>query len=569
MIDSAKPTGYSSLKNRKSTGAHYTPTNLSDFVAKQIAIHVPKLERDVVIGDPAIGDGELLFSLTDALLKNGSHISKAVGFDIDKAALQASRNKLLPFQGIELDLRHTDFTEFAVSESSNGLFTEKTGLVFDAVIANPPYVRTQVLGSDKSQLLAKQFGLNGRVDLYHAFILGIANVLREGGILGIIVSNRFITTKSGENLRENISDIFDILHIWDFGDTQLFEAAVLPAVLLLRKKTLEFDAVIPGFSSIYTEKNSTERIAEANNVFDAIKMSGLVKINGKNIYNVQHGSLDVGKSKKSVWRISNSNIDDWLKKVEEKTFLSFSDLGKIKVGVKTTADKVFIKSDWKSSEEFQPELLKKLTTHHVARRFKALDNNKWKWILYPHESVNGIRRVVDIEKYPISEKYLTKHKEVLSSRTYVIEAGRKWYEIWVPHDPLLWEQPKIIFRDISEKPTFWLDTDGTVVNGDCYWFVVDKNNPNLSWLALAVSNSSFIENFYDRKFNNKLYSGRRRFITQYVEQFPLPDPSTDLSKKIVEMAKTIYDRTGKQNTSTLENELDSLIWDSFGVSRPN
>ena len=68
-----------------------------------------------------------------------------------------------------------------------------------------------------------------------------------------------------------------------------------------------------------------------------------------------------------------------------------------------------------------------------------------------------------------------------------------------------------------------MDLDGTIVNGDCYWLAAtDDKTTVLLWLALAVGNSSFIEAFYDRRFNNKLYAGRRRFITQYVEHFPIP-----------------------------------------------
>jgi len=106
------------------------------------------------------------------------------------------------------------------------------------------------------------------------------------------------------------------------------------------------------------------------------------------------------------------------------------------------------------------------------------------------------------------------------------------FEIWVPQNPSFWSQPKIIFRDISEHPTFWMDKEGTIVNGDCYWLINDNDNmpENILWLVLAVANSHFIEDFYDIKFQNKLYSNRRRFITQYVEQFPIPDPNLADSK---------------------------------------
>ena len=148
----------------------------------------------------------------------------------------------------------------------------------------------------------------------------------------------------------------------------------------------------------------------------------------------------------------------------------------------------------------------------------------------------------------------------------MVDAGRQWYEIWVPQNPDAWARPKIVFRDICEQPTFWLDVDGSVINGDCYWFTCDhQHNDDLLWLALAVGNSTFIEAFYDRRFNNKLYSGRRRFMTQYVEQFPLPDPNRAISKQIIELVKQVYENTPSLQADHLAASVDALVWESFGL----
>lgn len=561
------PKGYLELKERKITGSHYTPKKLSDFVAEKIT-QVLNIKNDsVLVLDPAMGDGELLISLIDRLKKKTSAVISVHGVDIDTAAIEVASKRLNKYPEITTDLKHKDFLGYALEQNKNDLFTQSDNVLYDAVIANPPYIRTQVLGSDESQRLSEEFGLKGRVDLYHAFILGISMVLKPGGVLGIIVSNRFMTTRSGESLRRNILSHFDILSIWDFGDTHLFDAAVLPAVLLLRKKSGINEISQSTFTTIYSTKKSNTSI-KACGVFEALEFSGIIEVENKGFYEVQHGKLNVDTDKISseeVWHLSNGVVDGWLDKVDEKTYMRFADIGKIKVGVKTTADKVFIRSDWDEfGDDEKPELLRHLTTHHVARRFKPLDNGI-KRILYPHESTGGIRKPVDLKDYPKSAKYLYKNREILESRDYVVQAGRKWYEMWVPHDPLSWNMNKIVFRDISERPTFWLDVDKTIVNGDCYWFSIDDSKLDIAWLALAVSNSTFIESFYDRKFNNKLYSGRRRFMSQYVEQFPLPDPKSQIAKKIIDLSRTIYSEMGNIDTSEKEEKLDGLIWESFGV----
>jgi len=188
-------------------------------------------------------------------------------------------------------------------------------------------------------------------------------------------------------------------------------------------------------------------------------------------------------------------------------------------------------------------------------------------VLYPHSATNGSKEAADLSAYPVSREYLETHRAILEARKYVLEAGREWYEIWVPQDPAVWDQPKLVFRDITEHPTFWLDLEQSIVNGDCYWLAgCDATHPDLLWLAAAVGNSTFAEVFYDRKFHNKLYAGRRRFMTQYVEQFPLPDPQSLPSRALIEMAKAIYQAVPSPKAYRLEQELDATVWKAFGLS---
>ncbi len=114
---------------------------------------------------------------------------------------------------------------------------------------------------------------------------------------------------------------------------------------------------------------------------------------------------------------------------------------------------------------------------------------------------------------------------------------------------------------------FWIDTDGGIVNGECYWLRCENSNEqDLLWLALAIANSTFIEAFYDHRFNNKLYAGRRRFITQYVELFPLPDPNRSEAKAIVELVKNIYARLPSAEIEGLTSDLDERVWRVFGLA---
>lgn len=83
----------------------------------------------------------------------------------------------------------------------------------------------------------------------------------------------------------------------------------------------------------------------------------------------------------------------------------------------------------------------------------------------------------------------------------------------------------------------------------------------------SSGNRSLLERFYDHRFHNKLYAGRRRFITQYVEEFPLPAPQSPRGRSIIARARQIYNNTPSPETGQLQKELDDLIWESFGLER--
>jgi adenine-specific DNA-methyltransferase len=551
---------YQAVSAEKASGATYTPVMLAEFVARKIVERAAFAGKKTLrVLDPAVGDGQLILSLLDAVKARTSAQIEVYGFDTDATALDtAARRIRAEHPAVVTSLVKRNFLDFALEQQPYklSLFAAAPKERFDLIIANPPYVRTQIMGADQAQQLAQAFGLAGRVDLYQAFLLGMADVLHGDGVAGMIVSNRFMTIKGGAVLRTALSKRFSLQHIWDLGDTKLFSAAVLPVVIVAKGVSGDADPKSPSFSSIYEVRDAAE--LNAKDPIEALEHSGVVEVGDGRKFSVKHGTLDQTGGASAVWRIATDQGDQWLETVRRHTWKEFGGIGRVRVGVKTCADSIFIRHDWESAfADDRPELLRPLITHHSAGRFRAISPKKTRAILYPHEVLEGRRQAIDLDLHPHSKTYLEKHRATLEGRRYVIEGGRRWYEIWVPQDPSAWSPAKLVFRDISERPTFWIDLDGSVVNGDCYWLVLNKTESlDWLWLAVAVANSTFAEAFYDRCFNNKLYSGRRRFITQYVERFPLPDPTTRQSQEIVTIAKAIYDANHASMVEEMENRLD-------------
>ena len=556
-------------------GVTYTPKLLADFVARQIVAAAGSMSdrQGLRVFDPAVGEGELLTSLVGELKSIGKRVADVSGFETDVMAAGIATARLGErFPDVRINISRASFLDSVqdrLGDEQGVLQLEDDAGDYDLVIANPPYVRTQIMGTVQAQILARQFGLSGRVDLYHAFILGLSRALSPTGVMGLIVSNRFMTTRSGATVRKALEERLEVLHVWDLGDTKIFDAAVLPAVLVARGSS---GTARTRFTTVYqTTKKAAIKVA---NPIVALCHDGVMAVPDGRRFEVRHGRLNTGGVSDGIWRISTDAIDRWLATVDENQWGTFGDIGRVRVGVKTCADSVFIRDDWDTVSTGPPELLRPLTTHHVGQRFRPRRTSVGRQILYPHESVDGERQAVDLDRYPKSRAYLERHRRMLEERQYVLDAGRAWYELWVPQDPSAWSKPKLVFRDIAEEPTFWVDYDGSVVNGDCYW-LTSKTPPgdgngvegeDLLWLAAAVGNSTFATQFYDYRFNNKLYAGRRRYQTQYVEKFPLPDPSSSVGKAIVEMAKKMGTRAYDTPSAT-QGELDAMVWTAFGIRR--
>ena len=552
----------SSFDNQKSNGVVYTPKILADFVAKKIINYFDSfnsVNKNLRILDPSVGNGVLILSVLENLNLESFESIEVFAFDIDDSSfLDLKRIVSDRYCNVDITLRNQDFLEYYVIRDEHE--------DFDLIIANPPYVRNQVLGSDKSKKLSKIFDTKGKVDIYYIFMLALSNLLSEFGFMATITSNRFLSIKSGKVIRDHLLANLDIKEIYDLGDTKLFEGiAVLPALVFSQNKGSSCKKS-PIFKTIYeTAINEYKDIRELDSIVDVLssETDAIFSTNGK-FYEYKVGNLELEGAEGTVWTISNKKTKDWLSKVEENTWKKFKEVSKIHVGVKSTADKIFIRTDWEDFEN-PPELLRELITSQYANPFHAKIPKQRKKVIYPHIVVDNRKTVVDLNEYPNAKSYFETYKEKLSSRKYLMDAGRAWYSLWVPQNPELWKKPKIVFHDISDQPKFWVDLDGHIVNGECYWITLrEEVDDNLLWLCLAVANSSFIERYYDHKFNNKLYSGRRRFMKQYVEQFPLPDPDNRISKDLAGLAKKIALNPSEDNHDLIDR-INRLVLEAFGV----
>ncbi|MGW6700463.1 Eco57I restriction-modification methylase domain-containing protein [Nocardia sp. NPDC055049] len=583
-------------QERKRHGRHYTPPELARFLARRALRHAPRATTLRVL-DPACGDGELLLAVHREIASNAPDVTvHLTGYDLDRQAVAETTGRADAL-GVEIDCRAGDFLA-ASAQLADGSF--------DLIISNPPYVRTQQLGGATAQLLSKQFGLRGRIDLTHPFVAVAPRLLRAGGVLGLLCANRFLTTRAGSNLRRILTDELTPVELYDLGDTKLFAAAVLPAITVALRATGPPDC---RYVSVYEESGIEPDCT--TELFDALAGDDACRVGaGGRVFAVEVGVLatgdvvarapatDVrspqpsatvtapptagaepagllaprggirsGRHGDAAWRMSRPAVDHWLGRIADRTWRSFGEAARIRVGIKTTADRVFISDRWDQMDPTpEPELLRELITHHDLQPWRVAMARGTK-VLYPYDLLQPRRTPIDLSEFPCAAAYLQSHEQALSGRRYVLDGGRKWFEIWVPQRPHLWGAPKLVFPDISERPRFALDRSGAVVNGDCYWISLTDLGAgraaiDLAYLLMGVANSALGLRFYDAVCGNRLYSGRRRWITQYVARLPVPDPGCPAAGEVVRRVRALLE----DGVPVADSGIDEVVAAAFGVS---
>lgn len=107
------------------------------------------------------------------------------------------------------------------------------------VIGNPPYVRQEAMKELKPALQAEYHCYTGVADLYVYFYEKGLSLLKSGGHLTYISSNKYFRAGYGEKLRKFLGEKAKVDVLIDFGDASVFEAiAVDPIDILISTDVL-------------------------------------------------------------------------------------------------------------------------------------------------------------------------------------------------------------------------------------------------------------------------------------------------------------------------------------------
>ena len=604
-----------SAQQRKLLGIHYTPDSVIDYIVRHTLLSYLEKNnfvalRHIKILDPACGSGLFLLKAFDLLcslwrqqfgqltaddirsiLENNLY-----GVDIEHNAIQEAKQQLekkanlLGVKKVTLSIQQGDALLHSVAHHQINLLTDNPKAFnwhdnftsvfaqggFDCIIGNPPYIRIQHVQPEarRTQYIERYQTARGRFDLAGLFIELGHDLLKPEGQLGYMTSNKLLTTQGAKALRAYILEHYNLIEILDLADTKLFEAAILPMILILEKPVRVSNSFL--YTSIQEMRTPPNAHVKVDDLFELLnQQSGCECIKWRQRYfQVEQFELAKPTQNQPVWTFHAPKEHQLIEKLKQNALCTLADISqKISVGLKTTADNVFIK----------PMTLDFIHNRHLESTviFPILEShNVFKWhcdwqekrdlsVLYPYQYQNNKLLPIDLNLYPNTKHYLLSHQKQLEARAYLKKSGRQWYEIWVHQSPADFKSVKIITPDISTHNRFALDDKGFFVNGTCFYILLKERSIEHYLLVLSLLNSSVLEFFHKVTSGNTLYSKRFRYWTSYLKFYPIPDfrqaKSLTLVNQLVANTRLLLQTFDKKEQEVLEQNNDELIYRWFGL----
>lgn len=395
---------------------------------------------------------------------------------------------------------------------------------FDIVLANPPYVRMEAIDNidEKAYGAAFREVARSRADLLVYFYARALQLLREGGQLAFITSNKFMRATYGEGLRKLLPQLLQVEQILDFGDLPLFSVAAYPVVLTgrrvndsaKRESALVADLVYPMRQQLVDNSLSVNTDNVRLVLRDLQEVLREVAID-----DYPHDFLG-----STGWILEEPRLVTLFHRLmEHGTPLKEYVDGRIYWGIKTGLNDAFV-VDQDTHDELVHEdaISKEILEPWIRGRDVKRGALDWAGL-----HLIFAKRGTDIKKYPAIKKHLTQFRERLEARATA--HTHPWWELQQPQEGCYEEfaLPKIVWPRIAPpwECRFAFDESSALVNDKCYVIAaVDQqlcmylNSPLCLWLA--------------DKLTTKLRGGYLELKSEeVVGRLPVPDQLPSVGSK--------------------------------------
>jgi hypothetical protein len=368
---------------------------------------------------------------------------------------------------------------------------------FDIIVANPPYVRQELISPQKP-ILRKRFKavFSGVADLFVFFYARAHELLRDGGTAAFISSNKWLRAGYGEALRRHLLDDQSFEIVMDFGSLPVFESATAyPCIFIWRKEPRD------GNPTHWAQVKDLQRCYEGvRKHFLAIAINVPAK--------------QFGKSKP---RLASTAAAEFHSRIIKNGVCLGDLVGNILNGVKTGLNDAFVITAAQRQRmiEASPQSAELIRPHIVGDDIRKYGvESRQRFLL----TVSWNTR---IEAYPAIRDHLLAYERALRKRDGVGVSGPcPWFALSRPRPEshLAFQQPKIVFPVIAKELRFAFDPSGAYPNDKVF------SIPTSDYFILACLNSSTVW-LWAQQTLSPLRGGFLEFRDSNVRTLPIPSAS--------------------------------------------
>ena len=407
---------------------------------------------------------------------------------------------------------------------------------FDAVVANPPYIRQERLGDKRA--LARFASYDGVADLYVYFVELAHELLRPDGRYCLIVPNKWLTTAYGAPLRAFLAARTSIDGVADLAKAPLFaDADAFPCIV--------WGTATSGRA---TPVRAVRAVRDTP-IADVLAYGG--ELVPRDRWRTAPWHLDGGSERALLDRL-------------ERAFPQLGERipGRPCRGVVTGCNRAFV-IDRATLDRIVGE---EPAAAELIRPFvKGRDIRPWR-----HAEADRFLLLIDrgtsLDTLPVLAAHLATFRTALEPRPATFIApwrGRKpgtyaWFELQDPVGPMIEARtPRLLYQDIQTAPACALDRAGEVVPDTTVWML-----PTDDRFVLAVLNSPLYGWYAQRRFPPAL-NGAVRPKLAYLRALPLPLLAVADHRAITALVDR---RLAETVAPHLDAQIADLVADAFTLS---
>ena len=321
-------------------GAIFTKREVVDFILDLAGYTSDRPLHDFRLLEPSFGDGDFLIPVVERLLSaylNSRDLTNEIVAEL-KSAIRAVELHSKTFEATKSRLGSL-LQERGVSQkqaedllsswlSQGDFLLEPITSEFSHVVGNPPYVRQESIDTALIAEYRSRFRtIYDRADIYVAFIEKSLALLRPGGTLGFICSDRWMKNRYGGPLRRLIGEQFHLKVHVDMVDTPAFQSDVI---------------AYPAITIIQNEKPGMTRLARQPQIDQqALRCVARALLDGDDL-NPQIKEIQQVARGAEPWILESSDQLALVRRLESDFPTLEEAACKVGIGVATGADSVFI-----------------------------------------------------------------------------------------------------------------------------------------------------------------------------------------------------------------------------------